>query len=345
VFRIREATKKDNEALLRLEAESPQGTGIRILIDREDYFYRSALFDVGKVLLAEEDEKLVGVMAYAIKEVYISGKIRRVAYLYDLRGEASYRRSMKRGLYRLWKTLESDVIDSKAAFIYGNVKADNLNSSRIYEKSEAQVVGDCGILALPSLPARSGNSLLEEMPLADAVNAVEAFVGKRDLRPIRLLDVYERGRDLGYLKGSYRLEEGDSFAQLSVWDLSHIYRGLVLHLPKDLGLLRVILNPLSRVFSLPRVPRLGEKLTYWHLFDPIYAGKQGEKLLKVLIHRLRRAAYLEETDLVNLIFPLGDPRLALPRIFPGRVLRYSITAKPFGEDLPHEPLYFDIRDF
>ena len=345
MFRIREATKEDNEALLRLEAESPQGTGIRILIDREDYFYRSAFFDTGKILLAEEDENLVGIMAYAIKEVYIAGEVKRVAYLYDFRGEASYRRSMKRGLYRLWKTLESEVNDSGAAFIYGNVKADNSDSSRIYEKSQAQVVGHCGILVLPSLPARPGTNSLPEIPLTDAVNAVETFSGKRDLQPLRLLNVYEQGRELNYLKGSYRLEKDGSFAQLSVWDLSRIYRGLVLHLPRELDLLRIVLNPLSRVFSLPRVPRLGERLSYWHLFDPIYGGKNGEKLLKTLIHRLRCAAYLEGIDLVNLIFPLGDPRLTLPRIFPGRVLHYSITVKPLGEDLPCEPLYFDIRDF
>jgi hypothetical protein len=344
VFQIREAIPKDNEALLRLEAESPQGTGIRILIDREDYFYRSTLFDEGKVLLGEEDEQLVGVMAYAIKEVYLSGEIRRVAYLYDLRGEASYRRSMKRGLYRLWKTLESEAMDHKAAFIYGNVKADNLNPSRIYEKSEAQVVGRCGILVLPSLPAYSAG-LPKEMPVSDAVEAVEAFVGKRDLRPAQLLDVYERGSRLGYLKASYRLEEGSSFAQLSVWDLSGVYRGIVLRMPKELGLLRSVLNPLGKIFPLPRVPRLGEKLSYWHLFDPIYTGENGGKLLKVLINRLRYAAHLNRIDLVNLIFPLGDPRLAMPRIFPARTLFYNITVKSLEGAFPQEPIYLDIRDF
>ena len=101
VFRIREAKRVDGNALLRLEAACPQGRGVQILIERDDYFYRASLFERGKVMLAEEDNRLVGVMAYAIKEVFLASEAARVAYLYDLRGEASYRRSMKRGLYRL----------------------------------------------------------------------------------------------------------------------------------------------------------------------------------------------------------------------------------------------------
>ena len=105
MFSIREATPSDNEALLRLEADSPQGTGISILIDRADYFYRSRVHNQARVLLAVEDGLIVGVMAFAVKDVLLNGVPDRAAYFYDLRGEATYRRSMKRGLFRLWKTV------------------------------------------------------------------------------------------------------------------------------------------------------------------------------------------------------------------------------------------------
>jgi hypothetical protein len=130
MLRIREATLDDNTALLRLEAESPQGTGISILIDRDDYFYRSRLHDRSKVMIAEEEGKLVGVMAFALKEVLLEGGIERVAYFYDLRGKASYRRSMKRGLFRLWKTVVGEIESQGGEFIYGHVKADNYDFTR-----------------------------------------------------------------------------------------------------------------------------------------------------------------------------------------------------------------------
>jgi len=59
MLNIREAVKEDNEELLRLEEKSPQGTGIAIVIDRDDYFYRSSLHDNGKVLIAEERQNPV----------------------------------------------------------------------------------------------------------------------------------------------------------------------------------------------------------------------------------------------------------------------------------------------
>ena len=54
MFRIREATREDNDALLQLEAQSPQGTGVSIIIDRDDYFYRSQLHEDSRILIAED---------------------------------------------------------------------------------------------------------------------------------------------------------------------------------------------------------------------------------------------------------------------------------------------------
>ena len=45
----------------------------------------------------------------SVKEALLDGGIERVAYFYDLRGEASYRRSMKRGLFRLWKAVVEEI--------------------------------------------------------------------------------------------------------------------------------------------------------------------------------------------------------------------------------------------
>lgn len=79
MFRIREATREDQRALADLESTSPQGDTLQILIEREDYFYRSHLLDRGKVLLAEEDGRVVGVMAFALKDILLSGAPTRAA--------------------------------------------------------------------------------------------------------------------------------------------------------------------------------------------------------------------------------------------------------------------------
>jgi hypothetical protein len=345
MLRIREATADDNEALLRLEAESPQGTGISILIDRDDYFYRSRLHDRSKVMIAEEEGKLVGVMAFAIKDIFLEGDVGRAAYFYDLRGEASYRRSMKRGLFRLWKAVAAEIEEGGGEFIYGHVKADNYASLSVSTKMGAQVAASFDILSLPSVRGRVFELDRHLVNLEKEVAQIEEAVGERCMRPPSLLDAYTRGAELGYLKGIFRLKAGGSSAQVSAWDISSIYRGRVLHMPLGLRLLGGVLNPLARLVPAPRVPVAGEHIKYMQLFDPICRGPRGHALLKQLLQQIRRNAYQSGIDILTLFVYRDDPLASVPRFFPEKLLHYHTLVRPLSSSrLPEPPLYLDIRD-
>jgi len=348
MFRIREATPDDNEPLLRLEAQSPQGTGISILIDREDYFYRSRFHDRSRVLIAEEDGELVGIMAFAIKDVHLGGEIRPVAYFYDLRGEATYRRSMKRGLFRLWKACLGEMEAAGAAFIYGHVKSDNHDSMRVATKMGGRIGATFNILSLPALPGEPGELDDHLDDLEAEIERLDRFVGIRSLRPRDFGDPYRRGKELGYLRGVFRMEEGGSSAQLSMWDLSRIYRGRVLRMPISLRALGVFLNPLSKRLPVPRIPKVGEQMTYAQLFDPICEGPRSGALLKTLIQQLRRKALADGIDILTFFVYQDDPLIPyLPRFVPQKVLHYHTLVCPCGSgdlELPKRPLFLDIRD-
>jgi hypothetical protein len=345
MFSIREATPRDNEALLRLEAESPQGTGISILVDREDYFYRSRMHERAHVLLATEDERIVGIMAYAIKDVLLDGAPERVAYFYDLRGDAGYRRSMKRGLLRLWQAVHEEVRSADAACLYGHVKCDNYDSLNVATRMGAQEAASFDILTLPSLRGRTTalNGHLDR--LDEEVDGIERAVGMRSLKPLRFAAAYRRGAELGYLKGIYRLETGGSSAQVSAWDLSRIYQGRVLHMPLSLRALGWFLNPLATILPVPRVPAIDQRITYLQLFDPVCAGPRGDALLKSLISQVRRYAHAEGIDILIVFAYRDDPLARLPRFFPQTVLHYHTMVLPLRrDDLPPRPYYLDIRD-
>ncbi|MBE0634936.1 GNAT family N-acetyltransferase [Candidatus Bipolaricaulota bacterium] len=345
MFRIREATQDDNDALLHLEGQSPQGTGISIIIDRDDYFYRSQLHDRSKVLIAEEHGKLVGIMAYAIKDILVDGETKRAAYFYDLRGEATYRRSMKRGLFRLWRTALEGMEDAGASFIYGHVKADNIDSMNVSTKVGAQPISTFDILSLPSLQGRPPELDPHLGSLADEVEKISSLVGTRNLKPCDFSTPYERGAELGYLRGIFRIERGDSMAQVSAWDLSSIYRGRVLRMPLSLRVLAGVFNPLSAAVPVPRIPRVGEQMTYLQLFDSICQGRRGVALLKELIQQLRRMAYADGIDILTLFTYTDDPLAKLPRFFPEQILHYNTMMLPLcGNELPERPFYLDIRD-
>jgi len=345
MFHIREATRDDNEALLQLESQSPQGTGISIIIDRDDYFYRSRLHDNSKVLIAEEHGNLVGIMAYAIKDILIEGQRERAAYFYDLRGEATYRRSMKRGLFRLWRTAVEGMEAEGASFIYGHVKVDNNDSMNIATKIGAQPIAAFDILSLPSLRGKASDLDPHLDELDKEAEKIGTLVGTRNLKPCDYPDAYMRGAELGFLRGIYRIEQGNSMAQLSAWDLSSIYKGRVLRMPLSLRLLGGVLNPISRVLPVIRIPRVGEQMTYLQLFDPIYTGKNGLKLLKSLIQQMRKLAHSNGFDIITLFKYCDDPLAHLPKFFPQEVLHYNTMALPLaGGTLPEKPFYLDIRD-
>jgi hypothetical protein len=345
MLRIREATREDNDALLKLEAQSPQGTGISIIVDRDDYFYRSRLHDNSRVLIAEEHDKLVGIMAYAIKDIFVEGQREQAAYFYDLRGEAAYRRSMKRGLFRLWRTAVEGMEESGASFIYGHVKADNKDSVNISSKVGAEPIAAFDILSLPSLRGQTPELDPHLDTLDEETKKIGEWIGTRNLKPCDFPDAYMRGAELGYLRGIFRIEKGDSMAQLSAWDLSSIYRGRVLRMPLSLRLLADVLNPISTVLPVPRIPRVGEQMKYLQLFDPIVQGKEGLKLLKALIQQMRRMAYNDGLDMITLFKYCDDPLASLPRFFPEQVLHYNTMALPLrGAKLPKKPFYLDIRD-
>ncbi|MBU1049369.1 GNAT family N-acetyltransferase [Candidatus Bipolaricaulota bacterium] len=345
MFQIREATREDNDSLLQLESQSPQGTGISIIIDRDDYFYRSSLHDNSRVLIAEEHGKLVGIMAYAIKDVLVDGKQVKAAYFYDLRGEATYRRSMKKGLFRLWRSAVEGMETAGASFIYGHVKVDNTDSMNVSTKMGARPIADFDILSLPSLrgPVPTLDPHLDS--LTEETQRIGELVGNRNLRSCDFPDAYVRGAELGYLRGIYRIEQGGSMAQLSAWDLSSIYRGRVLRMPLSLRALANVLNPISTILPVPRIPRVGEQMKYLQLFDPICRGKDGLKLLKTLIQQMRRLAYNDGLDIITLFKYCDDSLAGLPKFFPEQILHYSTMALPLtGGTVPQKPFYLDIRD-
>ncbi len=343
MLEIREATQADDSALLALEAASPQGDSTRILLDRTTYFYRPTLFDRGKVMLALEDDKLVGVMAYAIKDVWLCGEVVPVAYMYDLRSYPAYSRSMKRGLFTLWQALEQEILEHSARMVYGHVKEDNRTAMNIMLKGGAQETGMFSVCSLPSLP--SPGAVPEPVPdPLDAVARFEERVGHRDLRPQSIVETYRRGLELGYLQGVYRMVRGSSSAQASIWNLTSLYRGRVLRLPIPLRVLGAVLNPLGGVLPLPRIPRMGQPFQYWHCFDVYCTGPSGKQLMGQLLQGLRRLAARNETDMLTVFHYVDDPLVHPPRFLVQKTMRYHTVARPNNGTLPTPPLYLDIRD-
>ena len=91
---IREATQADNDALIDLELHSPLDLGDRtIVFDRSpNFFAHQEMQEHGRVLVAEEEGKLVAVVAGAWQDVMIDGNRRRLLYVHQGRTLPEHRR-------------------------------------------------------------------------------------------------------------------------------------------------------------------------------------------------------------------------------------------------------------
>jgi len=107
-FSIREATAADNEALLELEHSSPLDLGdSELILDRSpDYFASLSLQEDARVMVAEEDGRLVGVCAAARHCVPLLGKPRAVVYIQKGRTRPEFQRRRVSTLL-IWALLES----------------------------------------------------------------------------------------------------------------------------------------------------------------------------------------------------------------------------------------------
>ena len=91
---IREATQADNAALIELERQAPLDLGDRVLsFDRSpNFFAHQEMEEHGRVVVAEDEGRLVGVVAGAWYDVLVEGQRRRLLYIHQGRILPDYRR-------------------------------------------------------------------------------------------------------------------------------------------------------------------------------------------------------------------------------------------------------------
>ena len=97
---IREARPDDNEVLKALQARIEFGDSVVFRrVVRHDFFNRSKTHNSGKVFVACEGDDILGTAAVAIRQGTVGGKLRKIAYQYQLFVSPDHRRKgVARGL-------------------------------------------------------------------------------------------------------------------------------------------------------------------------------------------------------------------------------------------------------
>ncbi|MGE5851373.1 MAG: N-acetyltransferase family protein [Candidatus Methylomirabilota bacterium] len=235
LFRVREATPKDNAALLALDRECVIAAATPVAFDRSpDFFARSRGYSSWKAFVAEADSRLIGIGAMALKPALVGGVWVQAAYFYDLRVAPDFRRQ---GVAKA----VGDAIRAYTRWLnpavgYSLVMEGNVASLSFVQGRGSKALRSCALSLLPTerLPSTEPGRLrlLGDGERMSAFRLAYETHSAHDLFPFVDLagfcDRMKRLREVGF-RGLYGWDSGGALAGcVGLWDYSPVMRMRIL---------------------------------------------------------------------------------------------------------------------
>ncbi len=337
-FTIREYVPSDNHAALRLEERCPQGEELKISFHRKFFHQRSEMYKDFLILAGFYNEKLVAIVAGAVKEILVDKKKVKAGYFYDLRVDPDYRRLKLRIAQRMCNLIVSR-LSPKTDLIYCLIAGRNLRALHLVKRYyDAQVVIPFKYIINPVYKKRRVKSIFRD--------STREEVHRNFLKYNPDLDFYcstELDRLHGYER-SYCLDSNKGEAGCSVWSSKEILGERIESIPKYFKTLRFFLGVPSLFTKTPHIPRIGETLDSWYLFDFYASDKESARELFLHINNEaqregKKYTYLalQESDEFYLTL-----KKCCWKFSP--VIDYFILANGKALPLKSSKIYTDIRD-
>jgi ribosomal protein S18 acetylase RimI-like enzyme len=337
-FIIRDYVPSDNQAALQLEKRCPQGKELQISFHRESFHKRSEMYGDYVILVGLYGEKLVSIVAGAVKEIQINGKKTKAGYFYDLRVDPDYR-GLKMKIAKKMCEQITKRISSGTDLIYCMVAARNLRALHLIKKYyDAQVIIPFKFLVNPVYKKRRTKGLIKTVAFEEAHKRFLKHNPNRNFYCTpNLMNL------LGYVE-SYRLESSSGEAGCSVWTSFDILGERIESVPTKFEAMRRVFKVISLFANVPHIPETGEFLDGWHLFD-FYASTPASA--RELFCQINNLALQHKKEYLYLPLQEREGFFAVLekccwKFSP--VVDYFILAN--GKELPQKntKIYIDIRD-
>lgn len=328
-----------NAEALEMERLCPQGDALRLSFRRASFHRRAENFAEWRIFTARVEGRLAGTAAVGLKDAVLLGRPVRASFLFDLRVHPEFR-----GL-RLSRRVARSAYDwgmARADFAYFYTVSGNVAPPHIARTVGMRELGGYAYLVYPTYRRRPVEGRPQRVPFEEAHAALLAasppfdFYANPGCRP---------GVG-GYLE-SWILREGRDVAGGSVWTNRQILGEVVEAVPLRFRCADALLRaPLLRRLRRPHIPRPGEAVASWYLFDA-FATEPG--LARSLLRHIAGRALDEGIDYCHVPYQPGAPwieavRSDVPRAF-APILPYTLVGRTAGGDTPHlERVYVDVRD-
>jgi len=338
---IRPVEKKDNEKLIELEKKAGQGEKLRIVTERDDYLFRANKFVDSIIYLAEDETngEILGVMGVGPVNVTLAGKETKAGYIFDWRSNPEIK-SLNRAMYRIWIEIKKEMEARQIRFIFGFVKEDNSRSLNIIQRVGAKPVGEKIFYTLPLF--RSFSSSGDQAKIQGKINSWEEYLKVKSQKgTLDFFPHYDNGDWFSKSREAFfagKISHGDS--SLKIWDTTSQYRFRALEIPTFFKMARPVFSFFSPIISLPRIPRKGEAIKNWFLYDFDIRKKED---LPILLEGARRFAMEEEVDFFIFIRDAKETPLDFAERKAWLKVKYKTFFFPFEKlPMPQNPTHYDV---
>lgn len=353
MIRIREAVEGDNDALVELQKQCPQGTNLVLGIDSSpDYFARCRPFRDWHVFVAYEDDSIVGSAGYGINDTLVGGTKFKAAYEYGFMVDPQYRR---RGIAaKLQKHIEHVALHDKIELLHLDITEGNLPSINLFSKLGFRKVKDCLVIHLmvyrrQSIDKEVNIRRMERRDchiVTDLIN--ETYNGYSFFTPFQSDELLQYVGRMPYfgLDNIFVYEDAEDVkACLGFWDYNKVRRYIVQKFSWRLKAQRVLMRLAGAFTKMPDIPKPGEALLSYNLTTLGY--KNVESITELTKHVLN-VGLEKGVKLLHIPVDPESPIAAVLSQFRHARMKLHFFIKPLLQkalpDLKERKLYVDVSE-
>jgi predicted N-acetyltransferase YhbS len=326
-------TLDDDRAALALEELCIQGKSLSLRFQRPSFRIRSQLYECSKIFCAKHGKNLIGIIAGALKPVKLRGQNIEVLYVYDLRVHPDFRRQ---GVGKKLCDVLIKELGKNASCLYTLIHGQN---NRTYSLAYRYFEPDVAVpMTYAVLPVYKKFRVEDYSCSTSSLQVHEQYL--RSNPDKEFLPGFNPEKLTGYV-GSFIQKKRN--AGCSIWTNENILAEQVMRIPTYMEILRILSGPLRFFWKLPSIPKSGQILRSWFLFDLFAENPQS---LRALLHAAANSALDQEKNFLYLLLQNSDPLLKWIRqsklknfTFP-----YLLLARGSICPSPEENIYIDIRD-
>lgn len=306
MINYRLATRDDNQQLIELTAATGMDGEIALRIDRKpDFFKLLSMRGESKVLLALDDNNIIGSFSASLQQVYIGGRVAPLYYIADLKVLEGFR---NRGIGRqLADELANHLISLGADLVFltvakGNEKPISLSKNRS-NIADFENIGNFNIHQFIGKKEKNSNHRYK----------IEASPASEEL--ITILNAHYRKYELGSvitrekLEGVsiYKISEDDKIvAIMCLADIMDAKQNVVTKVTLRMRYMLRFMNSISSIFGMSKMPSLNEPVRMLYI-KYLALGNYDDALVNLLISHARNIVYEKSYSFVSIGLHERDP--------------------------------------